>query len=255
MAQGNQECDPKVHDVPAGAYRVRRISKKKNHWVPDTNGNVAVQVNSINTKHLAISGHCSDIGDAANYTPKFIWHGHGVELHETYTLFFNPSHGFFRNYWRSLCDSFGIGETLEAKKLATLLIEAAQRDRDINVTVYGSGHALFKEALRVVNRTAQVKLNRFTVFYAHPTHNLGLVDKWRARTGMQLVNKLPLITVADPRQFLLSGNLISATVLGFKVKSEDRWATLFDSILEPLKWFVLCSFCLRVFDWLATVLG
>ena len=220
-----------IKDVPAGTYRIKKYSESENPWKPGKSNGAATLVDEINTRHLAINGHCKDIGDAANYMPAFIQYGHGeTTLKDTYTLFFNPSQGFIGSDWRSFRDSSGVGSTQAAQKLAVVLSTTAKKNMDVNLTVHESGHALLKQALRIVNRESQVKLDRFTVFYANPTHNLELVDKWRARTGMQLAKKTPLINTASAQQFLLSGNLISAPALSFRTNNPDRMASLYNTV-------------------------
>lgn len=218
-------------DVPAGTYKIKKTNNVKDPWQPGKIDNVASQVDGVNTKNLAINGHCADIGDAANYMPAFIQYGHGeTALKDTYTLFFNPSQGFISGDWRSLRDSSGLGSTQAAEKLASVLSTTARKSMDLNLTVHESGHALLKQALRIVSRESQIKLDRFTVFYANPTHNLELVDKWRSRTGMHLAKKPPLINAASAQQFLLSGNIISNSVVAFKTKNQDRLASLYNTL-------------------------
>lgn len=217
-------------NIPAGLYRVQKSLDSNKKWSPDLKDGLVKQIDRVRTKHLAINGHCEDIADASRYMPAFIQYGHDATLKDTYTLFFNPSQGFIRGDWCSLRDSSGIGGTQAAKKLAAVLATTAQKNIDINLTVHESGHALLKEALRIVSREAQVKLDRFTVFYANPTHNLELVDKWRARSGMQLAKKPPLINMASAHQFLLSGNAVSSSVVTFKANSPDRVASLYNTL-------------------------
>lgn len=220
-----------TRNIPAGAYRIKKFNDTENPWRLNKDDGIFRQAENINTKNLAINGHCEDINDAANYMPAFIQYGHGeTTLKDTYTLFFNPSQGFVQGDWRSLRDSSGIAGTQAAKKLAAVLMTNAQKNMDINLTVHESGHALLKEALRIVNRDAQVKLDRFTVFYANPTHNLELVDQWRARTGMQLAEKRPLINTVSAQQFLLSGNVVSGPAVMFKAKNPDRVASMYNTV-------------------------
>src|SRR5690606_5678670 len=217
-------------NVPAAAYRVVKTKRAKQPWQPGKVEGLASQVDNVKTSHLAINGHCSDIGDAANYMPAFIQYGHEEQNLTAYTLFFNPSQGFAKGDWRSIRDSSGIAGTQAAKKLAAVLAITAKKDKNMNLTGHESGHALLKEALRIISKDSQIKLDRFTVFYANPTHNLELVDKWRARAGMKLVKKPPLINAASAHQFLLSGNAVSGPVVAFKSNSPDGMANLFSTI-------------------------
>lgn len=218
-------------DVPAGVYRIKKTNHLQKPWRPSEKNGLANQIDHLSTKHLAINGHCKDIGDAADYMPAFIQYGYGEStLRDTYSLFFNPSQGFVSGDWRALKDSSGIGGTQAAKKLAAVLIATAQKKIDVNLTVHESGHALLKEALRLVSREQAVRLEQFTVFYANPTHNLELVDKWRSRTGMQLAKKQPLINTASAQQFLLTGNALSAPAVSFKANSPDRTASLYNAL-------------------------
>lgn len=217
--------------APAGVYRVKKFNDAEDPWKLGKNNGSAMLVDEVNTKHLAINGHCRNIVDAANFMPAFIQYGYGeTTLKDTYTLFFNPSQGFVSGDWRSLRDSSGMGGTQAAKKLAAVLLTTAQKKIDVNITVHESGHALLKEALRQVIREQGVRLDRFTVFYANPTHNLELVDKWRARSGMQLAKKPPLINTASAHQFLLTGNAVSSSVVTFKANSPDRTANLYNTL-------------------------
>src|SRR5690554_791994 len=220
-----------ARNIPAGVYRVKKLNDTENPWRPNKDDGTIKQVENISTKNFAINGHCEDINDAANFMPAFIQYGYGeTTLKDAYTLFFNPSQGFIRGDWRAICDSAGIGSTQAAKKLAAVLVTTAQTKTDVNLTVHESGHALLKQALRIVNREPQVRLSQFTVFYANPTHNLELVDKWRAKTGMQLAKKPPLINAVSAHQFLLSGNAVSSAVVAFKAKSPDRVASLYNTL-------------------------
>lgn len=217
-----------ANNIPAGIYNVKRYTQAATSWRADGRDGIVRQAKTLNTKHLAINGHCEDIGDAAAYMPAFIQYGHEEKSLDTYTLFFNPSQGFSRGDWRALRDSIGVGGTQAAKKLAAVLSVTGQKDVDISLTVHESGHALFKEALRIVSRDTRVRLERFTVFYANPTHNLELVDKWRARTGMKLAKKPPLINTVSAHQFLLNGNVLSGPVVAFKTQSPNRVASIYD---------------------------
>lgn len=254
--QWDYKFSRRTKDVPAGVYRVQKDIESKGEWAPSLDNDRIKQIDQVRTRHLAVNGQCEDIADAARYMSAFIQYGHGeATLKDTYTLFFNPSQGFIQGDWRSLRDSFGIGGTQAAKKLAAVLIITAQKNMDINLTVHGSGHALLKEALRIVSRDAQVKLNRFTVFYANPTHNLAFVDKWRSRTGMQLVKKPPLINTVSAHQFLFAGNAVSAPVIAFKNNSPDWIACLYTSLMAGL---IICgaySIFLSLMELLFGVLG
>jgi hypothetical protein len=222
-------------NIPAGLYRVRKNADTNKKWMLDLKDDAVIQIDQLRTKHLAINGHCEDIADAARYMPAFIQYGHGEStLKDTYSLFFNPSQGVVRGDWRALRDSTGISGTQAAQKLAAVLSTNGQKNMDVNLTVHESGHALLKEALRIVNRDMKVRLDRFTVFYANPTHNLELVDKWRARTGMQLAQKPPLINTVSAQQFILSGNAVSGPVLAFKANSPDRMASLYNTLAAGL---------------------
>lgn len=222
-------------NVPAGVYRVRKHDETNNPWRPGSKREEAKLVNEVSTPHLAINGHCKDINDAANYMPVFIQYGFGdATLKRDYSLYFNPSQGFVSGDWRALRDSAGIGSTQAAHKLAAVLSDTANKNKEINLTVHESGHALLKEALRIVNREGLVKLNNFTVFYANPTHNLELVDKWRARTGMKLAQKPPLINTVSAHQFLLNGNFISGPAVMFKTNADGRTASIFNTVAGGL---------------------
>ncbi len=227
--QTDYKIEKNKRTVAAGVYKAKLKEGKKNEWAVGED-ETAKSLSQINTKNLAINGHCRDIGDAANFMPNFIRHGFGEgALNGTYTLFFNPSQGFVHGDWQALRDSSGISGTQASKKLAEVLSLTAAKNMEVNLTVHESGHALLKEALRVVCKD-NIKLDQFTVFYANPTHNLELVDVWRKRTGMKLAAKPPLLNTCSPHQFMLTGNAISFPVVACQADSGNAVATVYNSV-------------------------
>ncbi len=209
--QADYKYEKGKRNIPAGLYRVHKEAGK-GAWTAEKNG-VVTNKSLVNTKNLAINGMCKDIDEAAKYLPAFIQYGFGdAALTNTYSLFFNPAQGIVRSGWRALRDSSGISSTQAAKKLADLLTLAGNNDKEIQLTVHEQGHALLKEALRLVCQDRQT-LPNITVFYANPTQNLELVDRWRVRAGMRLANKAPLINNVSVSQNLATGNFISGAVV------------------------------------------
>ncbi len=210
--QADYRYEKGKRNIPAGLYRVEKTSGERGWSCVNDKGGIADK-SIVNTKNLAINGACRDIEDAASYMPAFIQYGFGeTALTNTYSLFFNPAQGLVRSGWRALRDSSGIGGTQAAKKLADLLTLAGNKDKEIQLTVHEQGHALLKEALRRVCQDRRT-LSNVTVFYANPTQNLELVDRLRARAGMRLATKAPLINSVSASQNLATGNFISGAVV------------------------------------------
>jgi len=164
-----------------------------------------------------------------NYMPALIKHGFGDgELKSSYSLFYNPSSGVLNSEWRSLKDGVGFS-TQAAKKLAEVLISAADEKNKINLTVHENGHALLKSALRIVAKQNK-SLENFTVYYANPTHNLQIVDKLREKTGMALAPKAPLINILSVSQYIMSGNILSDSVITGRADPNNRGVAIYNAI-------------------------
>lgn len=215
--------------VPAGVYRASKDRISKEWSVTDTKGNVSRR-SVVNTKHLAINGFCDDIQDAAGYMPAFIEYGYGDQTLSggIYSLFFNPSQGFASADWRCIQESAGVGSHSSSLLAATLEQSAGN---PICLTVHERGHALLKDALRKVC-AKNIKLDSFTVFYANPTHNLELVDKWRERTGIKLAPKPPLINTLSAHQSLVAGNGISGAVVAARAQPENSLASFVNAGIQ-----------------------
>lgn len=124
----------------------------------------------------------------------------------------------------------GVGfSTQAAKKLAEVLISAADEKNKINLTVHENGHALLKSALRIVAKQNK-SLENFTVYYANPTHNLQIVDKLREKTGMALAPKAPLINILSVSQYIMSGNILSDSVITGRADPNNRGVAIYNAI-------------------------
>ncbi|WP_020405196.1 hypothetical protein [Hahella ganghwensis] len=225
--QADYKVEKNKRTVAAGVYKATQ--REENRWAVGESAFSAPSLNVVNTKNLAINGHCEDINDAATYMPKFIRHGFGESaLNGVYALFFNPCQGFANGDWQAIRDSSGISSTQASKKLAEVLAITAKKNMEVNLTVHESGHALLKEALRQVHKSS-ITLDQFTVFYANPTHNIELVDVWRRRTGMRLSPKPPLMNSYSPHQFLLTGNAISYAPVAYMANNKNAVSTVYNS--------------------------
>lgn len=210
----------------AGVYTARVQDKLGKAW--DINQDES-QEDYIRPKNLAINGYAKNIRAAATYMPAFIKYGFGENaLKDVYALFYNPCTGGPSSEWRSLQDSVGLN-TQTAKKLADVLILTAERQKEVNLTVHESGHVVLKSALRIAVKRGQ-SLENFTVFYANPTHNLQAVDRLRGKTGMKLAAKAPLINTLSVKQYLLSGNVISDTVITSRADPNNKGVSIYNAI-------------------------
>lgn len=210
----------------AGVYTARAQDKLGKAW--DINQDES-QEDYIRPKNLAINGYAKNIRAAATYMPAFIKYGFGENaLKDVYALFYNPCTGGLSSEWRSLQDSVGLN-TQTAKKLADVLILTAERQKEVNLTVHESGHVVLKSALRIAVERGQ-SLENFTVFYANPTHNLQAVDRLRGKTGMKLAAKAPLINTLSVKQYLLSGNVISDTVITSRADPNNKGVSIYNAI-------------------------
>lgn len=195
--------------INPGVYAVRKqTGKGKEVWEADTNS----ELNHIQTKNLAINGYANGIQNAANFMPDLIKYGFGeIAIRDVYSLFYNPCSGNLSGEWRSFRDNNGFS-TQTAKKLADILALTAEKEKELNLTVHEDGHILLKSALRIVAKEGK-SLENFTVFYANPTVNLQLIDRWRSKTGMKLASKAPLINIMSARQYLTSLNFFSDAIV------------------------------------------
>jgi len=221
QVQKNYRLTPHGRDVPAGVYQIKKTDETI-AWKPEGFENKTIKPQRVvNTKNLAINGHCDDISNAANYMPNFITYGYGEgALNQSYALFFNPSQGGVGAEWRAFKNSAGVGGgTQAAKKLASALILSAEKN--INITVQGDGHSLFKQALKVVAQSNH-SLEKMTVFYANATENLSLVEHWRKKTKMKLAQKAPLINNLNIRQSISSGNFVSQPLVASQANSSNN---------------------------------
>lgn len=213
----------------AGVYTARAQDKNGEKWRVDSAPDGEAQTDYIRPKNLAINGCAEDIGEAATYMPAFIKYGFGENaLKDVYALFYNPCTGGLSSEWRSLQDSVGLN-TQTAKKLADVLILTAERQKEVNLTVHESGHVVLKSALRIAVERGQ-SLENFTVFYANPTHNLQAVDRLRGKTGMKLAAKAPLVNTLSVKQYLLSGNVISDTVITSRADPNNKGVSIYNAI-------------------------
>ncbi len=221
--------------VSAGVYQVRKVKRDKDfEWEVDgVRKGIVKQEGFVNTKNLAINGGCNGIMDAASYMPAFVRHGHGESaLNNVYALFFNPGDNSVGSGWRSLKDSAGLnGGTQAAQKLATVLMRSTEKN--LNITVQGSGHSLFKQALRIVSQSNH-SLKDMTVFYANASENLNLLDGWRKKTGMKLAQKSPLNNSASVRQYLTSGNLVSQVAVAHRANAADAGEVAWNAVAGVL---------------------
>lgn len=210
----------------AGVYRV---IKEKQSWSLSKTDEGVTEQGSFQSKNLAVNGYARTIDEAAAYMPAFIKHGFGENsLKDVYSLFYNPCSGLMSSDWKSLRDIIGF-DTQAAKKLADVLRLTAEKQKEVNLTVHESGHALLKAALRRVHASGQ-SLDKFTVFYANPIHNLHAVDKWRIKTGMKLATKAPLVNNLNARQFLLSGNFISQPAMVGRADPKNLWSARYSAV-------------------------
>lgn len=193
----------------AGVYKAK---EKAGRW----NIEKSEEVGYIDTKHAAINGAADGIIEAAKIMPAFIKRGYGeTSLNNTYCLFYNPVNNVGGN-WRSIRDSAGLGGgTQAARKLADVIEQTAARNKAVNWTVHEQGHAVFKQALRLLDTRGIRNLNTQTVFYANPTLNLELVDKYRKKVGMALAENTILINDFSLGQTWLSGNFVSERMVSW----------------------------------------
>jgi len=221
QVQKNYKLTPKGYDFPAGIYQIKKTDKDI-AWQTEGFERGSIKPKGVvNTKNLAINGHCDNISDAASYMPNFITYGYGEgALSQSYALFFNPNQGGVGAEWRAFKNSTGLGSgTQSAKKLASALILSA--GKSINITVQGDGHSLFKQALKIAAQS-NYSLEKMTVFYANATENLSQVDYWRKKTKMQLAQKAPLINKLNIRQSISSGNFISQPLVASRANSSNN---------------------------------
>ena len=206
-------------NTSAGVYHVSRESASSERWKSSLE-----EQSSINETNLAINGKSNGITDAANYMPDFIKFGfQKSSLKNSYSLFYYPTQGCVKNGWRTFKDSSGIGGgTQAAKKLASVL--ALSNDKNLNITVHGSGNSLFKQALKIV-ASENKSLDKMTVFYANSTETLTHVDHWRKKTKMNLAETPPLVSKLNIRQNLTSGNFIAQPIVSRAIKSSDSLGT------------------------------
>jgi len=202
----------------AGCFKVRKTDDIS--WRVES---TPTESGYIDTKHAAINGKAEGIQHAADYMPSFISRGYGDNaLNNAYNLFYIPNTGL-GGEWQALRDGSGIGASQAAQKLADALTLTANRGNDTCWTVHERGHSTFKRALKLLAGRG-VNLSNQTVFYANPTENIELVDRYRKKTGMKLAARPMLINDISLRQTWLSGNAFSASAVSLqhiKEQGED----------------------------------
>lgn len=214
---------------PAGVYKVKRDEDDPGRWRAAKKDEKISEIGHVQSKNMAINGYSDGLDDAANYMPKFIIHGFGEgALTKTYALFYVPSKSVVSGAYATLRDSFGGKELESAKKLATVLEQVGKKQQSLNITVHGSGHYIFKSALKKVCSLG-VKLPSVTVYYANSTANLSAVDVLRRKSEMKLNEKPPLINPASLQQQYFSGNIVSAPEISVRAKPSDAVSTIFNT--------------------------
>ncbi len=214
---------------PAGVYKINKDETGKDRWKPDENESTVNQIGHIKSKNLAVNGYSEGLQDAANYMPKFITHGFGeASLNRTYALFYVPTSNPIGGAFKTLVDSVDGKEMETAKKLSVVFEQLSQKQQELNLTVLGSGHYVFKSALKKACSKG-VKLPNVTVYYANSTANLSGVDMYRRKAGMKLSEKPPLVNPASLQQQYLSGNILSAPEVAVRAKPSNTISTLWNT--------------------------
>jgi len=120
-----------------------------------------------------------------------------------------------------LKDELGLKELESAKKLASVFEQLSANKNEVNLTVHGSGHAVFRSALKKI-KSRNLQLPNVTVYYANATTNLSVVDYQRRQAGMKLHDKAPLLNPLSFQQSYLSGNIVSGAEVAIRANPEDR---------------------------------
>ena len=206
---------------PAGVYKVKRSNSNEVDWEPDEKDHVVSQIGYVPTKNLAINGHSASLSDAANFMGKFIEHGFGAaSINETYSLFYSPTQSAIGSAYKSLKDNIDIKELESAKKLAAVFEQLSGKNQEVNLTIHGSGHAVFRSALKKIKQQ-NIQLPNVTVYYANATTNLSTVDYQRRQAGMKLNEKAPLLNPLSLQQNYISGNIFSGPEVAARANPGD----------------------------------
>jgi len=91
--------------------------------------------------------------------------------------------------------------------------------------LHEKGHAVFKRALQLalaeISPADKTRLAKHKVFYANPTMNLSVIDRYRQQAGMQLAPQSPLMNNASLEQTWVTGNFISETHVSMRQLKEQ----------------------------------
>ncbi|WP_339073879.1 hypothetical protein [Teredinibacter turnerae] len=188
--------------------------------------------NAISTKHIAINGACSSLAFAAGSMPAFIERGYKPETTQAsldqsgYCLFYNSCGAGIPSDMRQFVDTSSVGGgTQTAKQLAQLIKLEAKKDKEVHWTLHEKGHAVFKQALRIalqdLSSMDKSRLSKHKVFYANPTMNLNLIDRYRKKAGMQLAPQPPLLNNTSLEQTWVTGNFVSESIISYRQLKEQ----------------------------------
>jgi hypothetical protein len=186
----------------------------------------------ISTQHIAVNGAFKDSIKAAEKLPEFIERGYKPETTQDtleqsgYSLFYNDCGPGIRSDFRQFFDTSNVrGGTEVAKKLAQLIQIEAKHDKETCWTLHEKGHAVFKRALQLalaeISPADKTRLAKHKVFYANPTMNLSVIDRYRKQAGMQLAPQSPLMNNASLEQTWVTGNFISETHVSMRQLKEQ----------------------------------
>ncbi len=186
----------------------------------------------ISTQHIAVNGAFTDSTKAAEKLPEFIERGYKPDTTKDtlkdsgYSLFYNDCGPGIRSDFRQFFDTSNIrGGTEVAKKLAQLVQIEAKHEKEICWTLHEKGHAVFKRALQLalaeISPADKARLAKHKVFYANPTMNLSVIDRYRQQAGMQLAPQPPLLNNFSLEQTWVTGNFASETHVSMRQLKEQ----------------------------------
>lgn len=188
---------PKEYKGDIGTYLVRKDPQSGKWKVVD-------KTTGVDTDYGYVNGILGSLNDHAELGGRHMEMLPGGERITEYTLFNNPSRGFFADAWETLRDKLGF-TTAPARALAGVLQDVQSSGKIVHWVAHSQGGAIFAEGMR----RAGGDLSANSVTFNAGANNKTVTDRIAASVGVQVKAYIHSPFDAVPNVIGGNGNIIT----------------------------------------------